>query len=72
MKRYTLKVYLTGKGREVYKMIEITEKNTLDQLCAIILESFGFIDGHLYEFCIDNRGCTATSLTGLTRRTVSR
>ena len=29
--------------------------STLNQLCQIILESFDFMDEHLYEFCMDNR-----------------
>lgn len=28
---------------------------TLDSLCGVIIESFDFIDEHLYEFCMDNR-----------------
>ena len=27
----------------------------LDDLCRAILDAFDFIDGHLYEFCMDNR-----------------
>ena len=52
---YSMKVYPMERGREVYRHIEICGNNTLDQLCQIILESFGFTDEHLYEFCMDNR-----------------
>ena len=47
MARYTLKVYPTGLGREVYRTMEISGKDTLDQLCEFILESFEFIHEHL-------------------------
>ncbi len=52
---YLLKVYPAGRGREVYRKIEISGNATLDDLCSIILESFDFMDEHLYEFCMDNR-----------------
>lgn len=55
MARYTLKVYPAGRGREIYRMIVISGKDTLDDLCEFILESFNFIHEHLYEFCMDNR-----------------
>lgn len=54
-KKYSLKVYPAGRGRDVYRNIEICEDHSLDQLCQIILEAFDFIDEHLYEFCMDNR-----------------
>jgi hypothetical protein len=54
-KQYTLKVYPSGWGREAYRIIEICGKDTLDDLCSAILDSFDFIDEHLYEFCMDNR-----------------
>lgn len=53
--QYTMKVYPAGKGREVYRNIEICGNESLDCLCEIILEAFEFIDEHLYEFCMDNR-----------------
>ncbi len=52
---YEFKVYPIGKGREVYRHISISGDHTLDNLCEIIIESFDFIDEHLYEFCMDNR-----------------
>lgn len=52
---YTLKVYPAGMGREVYRVIEISGKETLDRLCETILGAFGFLHEHLYEFCMDNR-----------------
>jgi len=55
MKRYILKVYPAGMSREAYRTIEISGKDTLDQLCEFIMESFDFIHEHLYEFCMDNR-----------------
>ena len=54
-KQYSMKVYPAGRGREVYRNIEICGDNSLDQLCGIILEAFDFTDEHLYEFCMDNR-----------------
>lgn len=54
-KQYSMKVYPDGKGREVYRNIEICGNNTLDQLCGIIMYAFDFLDEHLYEFCMDNR-----------------
>lgn len=55
MSRYTLKVYPAGQGRSVYRIIEISGKDTLDRLCEFIMESFNFIHEHLYEFCMDNK-----------------
>ena len=55
MSRYTLKVYPAGQGRSVYRIIEISGKDTLDTLCEYIVESFDFIHEHLYEFCMDNK-----------------
>ena len=52
---YTLKVYPAGMSRSVYRVIEISGSDTLDQLCGVILDSYGFVDEHLYEFCMDNR-----------------
>ena len=54
-KRYSMKVYPGGLGREVYRTIEIYGNETLDELCRVIVESFDFMDEHLYEFCMDNR-----------------
>lgn len=54
-KQYSMKVYPAGRGREVYRNIEICGDCSLNQLCGIILEAFDFIDEHLYEFCMDNR-----------------
>lgn len=53
--QYTMKIYPAGRGRDVYRNIEICGNSTLNQLCQIILKSFDFIDEHLYEFCMDNR-----------------
>ena len=55
MSRYTLKVYPAGQGRTTYRTMKISGKDTLDRLCAFILESYGFINEHLYEFCMDNK-----------------
>jgi len=52
---YTLKVYPAGKGRDVYRVLEISGDKTLDELCSAILDAFEFIDERLYEFCMDNR-----------------
>ena len=54
-KKYTLKVFPAGAGREVYRIIEISGEHSLDDLCRAILSAFEFIDEHLYEFCMDNR-----------------
>jgi len=55
MKQYIFKVYPKGKGRECYRIIHISGKETLDRLCEVILDAFGFVDEHLYEFCMNNR-----------------
>ena len=54
-KKYSMKVYPAGRGRDIYRNIEICGDESLDRLCGIILEAFDFIDEHLYEFCMDNR-----------------
>ena len=54
-KKYTLKVFPAGAGRQVYRVIEMSGEHSLDDLCRIILSSFDFTDEHLYEFCMDNR-----------------
>lgn len=54
-KQYSIKVYPAGRGREVYRNIEICGDQSLDQLCSAILEAFDFSEDHLYEFCMDNR-----------------
>lgn len=54
-KSYTLKVYPAGRSRDVYRVLEISGDMTLDDLCSAILDTFDFIDEHLYEFCMDNR-----------------
>ena len=54
-KKYTLKVFPAGAGKQVYRVIEMSGEHSLDDLCRIILSSFDFIDEHLYEFCMDNR-----------------
>ena len=55
MNKYRLKVYPKGRGRDIYRIIEIGGNLSLDNLCGVILESFDFIDEHMYEFCMDNR-----------------
>lgn len=45
--QYLMKVYPAGRGRDVYRNIEICGNSTLNQLCGVILESFDFIDEHL-------------------------
>ena len=52
---YTLKVYPPGMAREIYRVIQISGRETLDTLCHTIIESLDFIDEHLYEFCMDNK-----------------
>ena len=54
-KKYTLKVFPTGAGREIYRIIEISGDYSLDDLCSAILSAYEFTDEHLYEFCMDNR-----------------
>lgn len=53
--QYTLKVYPAGRGKAVYRVIEISGKETLQKLCSTIISAFGFTDEHMYEFCMDNR-----------------
>ncbi len=55
MQKYRLKVYPKGRGRDVYRVIEIGGNASLDNLCGAILEAYDFIDEHMYEFCMDNR-----------------
>ena len=54
-KQYSMKVYPAGRGRDVYRNIEICGNESLDRLCETILEAFDFIADHLYDFCMDNR-----------------
>lgn len=54
-KQYSMKIYPAGRGRDVYRNIEICGNSTLNQLCEVIPETFDFMDEHLYEFCMDNR-----------------
>ena len=54
-KQYLIKIYPAGRGRDVYRNIEICGDSSLNQLCGVILDAFDFIDEHLYEFCMDNR-----------------
>lgn len=39
----------------MYRVLKISGSETLDKPCKVILDSFGFIDEHLYEFCMDNK-----------------
>lgn len=54
-KKYTLKVFPAGAGREIYRIIEISGEHSLDDLCEAILSAYDFINEHLYEFCMDNK-----------------
>ena len=54
-KKYTLKIYLPGTARSVYRVLAISGNDTLEKLCTAILEAFDFSDEHLYEFCMDNK-----------------
>ena len=53
--QYILKIYPAGRGREVYRVMEICGDDTLNQLCASVLDTFDFSDEHTYEFCMDNK-----------------
>lgn len=53
--KYTFKVFPTGAGREVYRIIEISGEHSLNDLCGAILSAYEFTDEHLYEFCMDNK-----------------
>lgn len=55
MNKYRLKVYPKGRGREIYRVIEISGSESLDNLCSAIIETFGLDSEHLYEFCMENR-----------------
>ena len=48
-KKYTLKVFPAGAGREVCRVIEISGNHSLDDLCRVILSTLDFVDEHLYE-----------------------
>ena len=52
-RKYLIKAYPAGWGREAYRNIEICGDATLNRLCQIIRESFDFTDEHLYEFMYD-------------------
>ena len=54
-KRFTCKVYPTGMARSVYRTIQVSDSETLDTLCAVIVGAFNFYHEHLYEFCMDNK-----------------
>lgn len=41
--QYTMKIYPAGRGRDVYRNIEICGNSTLNQLCQIIQEAFNSI-----------------------------
>jgi len=51
---YVLKTYPAGMSREVYRTLVISGEATLNTLCSAMLDAYGFIDEHLYEFCMDN------------------
>ncbi len=53
--QYTLKVYPAGMGLQAYRVMEVCGEDSLDHLCAYIMESFDFTMEHMYEFCMDNR-----------------
>ncbi len=53
--QYSLKIYPAGRGRDIYRNIEIWGNSTLDLLCEVIIKAFDFDSDHLYEFCMDNR-----------------
>ena len=59
--RYTLKVYPKGRGREVYRVIEVSGQDNLEDLCSSILDAFEFDFDHLYEFnfgaSLSDRSC---------------
>ena len=44
-KQYSVKVYPAGRGRDVYRNIEICGNESLDRLCRIILEAFCRLSG---------------------------
>ena len=49
-KRYTLKIYPKGMGRDAYRVIEISDNRKLSTLAEEILDAFDFDFDHLYEF----------------------
>lgn len=53
MVQYKLKVYPLGLGQEVYRIFNICDKDSLEKLCDLIVDSFGCEEMHLYEFCMD-------------------
>ncbi len=44
-KQYSMKVYPAGRGRDVYRNIEICGNESLDRLCEIILDVGRRIEG---------------------------
>lgn len=47
-RRYTLRVYPAGMSRSVYRVIEISGNDTLNQLCGVILDSYDFGDDWMF------------------------
>lgn len=55
MNRYTLKIYPKGAGREVYRVVLVDGKLSLDEFASLILDLFDFDHEHLYEFCMSGK-----------------
>ncbi len=69
---YQLKVYPAKRGREAYRVFQISGDASFDDLCFSILGQFNFDSSHMYEICFnnnydDNLQCSAAS--GSTRNT---
>lgn len=47
-----LKVYPRGYGRDVYRIIQVPNSFSLDELCDGILDAFNFDHDHLFEFIL--------------------
>ena len=52
--KLTLKVFPKGWGREAYRVFEISDTQTLEDLCYRILACFDFDADHMYAFYMDN------------------
>lgn len=55
MKNYILKIKLSCYNPKIWRLLEISEHATLDDLHEAIQEAFGFYNDHLYSFFMDGK-----------------
>ncbi len=54
-REYKIKVYPKGRGRDIYRVIQVEGDMDLDYLCYRILTAFDLDQDHLYESCMTDR-----------------